>query len=1422
MSKRIDERVVTATATKVEGPSISFPTRMVAGLASDQLPTTPLPPGTGVGRVVYREGTTITPAPAPAPAPAHGAQPTTIIHQGLPTPSANIKAEPISLPQTPVSVQYSSFTPKSIVSAPASITVAVTSPAVNMQLHQANIVQKVAHGAVAFGGQQQSVRTVTTNNIGGLTSAGASQPPSFQRLKVEDALSYLDQVKFKFGSQPQVYNDFLDIMKEFKSQSIDTPGVISRVSMLFKGHPELIVGFNTFLPPGYKIEVQTNEGPGGQPMAGHHIPGHSYFQTIVHTPHGTHMMGNHGLVPQVLPTSSIHTISPVSVRPVTVGVHQTKFTSKTTEPAASPALGQPSAAQVFTNQILQLQQPTPPPAAPAIPVAASTPPATIASAAQPGQQNNQPVEFNHAINYVNKIKHRFQGQPDVYKQFLEILHTYQKDQRAMKEGGVPKSMLTESEVYAQVSKLFQNQEDLLAEFGQFLPEATTDHSTAAIMVSSKGLANDHVTTTANTKRTVKANPNNTVVAGKIESRPPGDANSLKRPLQPLRMQPPAKKPRMGVLKDVSLGEAQRFGTLNEFAFFDKVRKALKNNEVYDNFLRCLVLFNQEVISRSELVQVVSPFLNKHPELLKWFKDFVGFRDGAGPVGSGSEPAISSSESQRLRPERLIGDSAMEIDYASCKRLGASYCALPKTFVHPKCSGRAGSSLFKEVLNDTWVSFPSWSEDSQFVSSRKTQYEEHIYRTEDERFEFDVVLESNRDTIKVLECVQKKMSRMPPEEAARYRLDDNLGGSSPTIHQRAIRRIYGDKSADIIDGLKRNPVVAVPLVLRRLKAKDAEWREVQKQFNKIWRDQNEKYYLKSLDHQGMIFKQNDIRAIRSKSLLNEIETLYDERHEQLEQAGAAVVVGPHLTLQYRDKAILEDAANLLIHHVKRQTSIHKEDKQKIKAMLKQNLPDIFFHPRQEMSDTESEKDEDESEKDESDNEEGKKKKEERKEINIKEEEVQAEIKEGELPSHAREVEDTESYSLIMANNHWYLFLRLHNLLCERLMQMYEHALVIAAEEGEEGNGRSESTATALRLKPKNGLSPSNYYPAFKDMVMSVLDNNMDSIAYEDTLREMFGIHAFTAFTLDKVIANAVRQLQHLVTDESSTDCWELYLSEKRTQGTGGEVATASKRHYNELLYQKKSEKLLADENCFKVVIYRDRGTMCVELLDTETESRGGSEAEEEEVETKDEKQHQLESYVARFLGPGEPLSLSPCTMSHLAKKPVFLARSVKNYRAKTRHKIVPRNTEETRQDEAEKDEPNSNRPGLTRHDKLNLSDSAILTPWEEANNASCVINTDYKILWVVNSENYIYKRNALNKAKQTHPLVCTRKWRQFSSWHQTWAASHVTEAQQAKHNDWMLGRVEGLRTNKTHRLTLSDLNKTPYRTFTKFKVGEIAS
>ena len=48
-----------------------------------------------------------------------------------------------------------------------------------------------------------------------------------------------------------------------------------------------------------------------------------------------------------------------------------------------------------------------------------------------------------------------------------------------------------------------------------------------------------------------------------------------------------------------------------------------------------------------------------------------------------------------------------------------------------------------------------------------------------------------------------------------------------------------------------------------------------------------------------------------------------------------------------------------------------------------------------------------------------------------------------------------------------------------------------------------------------IEPEDYYPAFLDMVKNLLDGNMDAQTYEDTLREMFGIHAYVSFTLDKV-------------------------------------------------------------------------------------------------------------------------------------------------------------------------------------------------------------------------------------------------------------------------------------------------------------------
>lgn len=311
-----------------------------------------------------------------------------------------------------------------------------------------------------------STINVPTSTVQQSQTPSAAPPQSsqhqFQRLKVEDALSYLDQVKLKFNDKPQVYNDFLDIMKEFKSQSIDTPGVIKRVSNLFQGHPELIVGFNTFLPPGYKIEIQADKVNVSMPNVGNLVLPNNLLQT--------HQ--------QSVPTPAI--VAGQNLHQVTGNIIRNTLVSNQNIP--------PNHGQTYLNSISSRDSSTP-----------ITVPVTNNSINQnrietnhrspnetntrntnihshlPNQNNigqpGGPVEFNHAINYVNKIKNRFLDQPEIYKQFLDILQSYQKEQ-----DNSGQKILTESEVFSKVSKLFENQPDLLQEFSQFLPDAHNSNS----------------------------------------------------------------------------------------------------------------------------------------------------------------------------------------------------------------------------------------------------------------------------------------------------------------------------------------------------------------------------------------------------------------------------------------------------------------------------------------------------------------------------------------------------------------------------------------------------------------------------------------------------------------------------------------------------------------------------------------------------------------------------------------------------------------------------------------------------------------------------------------------------------------------------------------------------------------------------------
>ncbi|CAN7983566.1 unnamed protein product, partial [Ixodes hexagonus] len=1244
----------------------------------------------------------------------------------------------------------------------------------------------------------------------------------FQRLKVEDALSYLDQVKFRFGNQPQVYNDFLDIMKEFKSQSIDTPGVIQRVSNLFKGHPELIVGFNTFLPPGYRIEVQANEQvnvsmPGSMSTtitAGGIISTGPTGAAGPSAPGAAPPVGPNAAAPPAPPTSS----PPSNAKPGHLGLGGgLPGTVPTGQGAPGSQAGQaphgsPGSQGSFppsqgTNQALHGG------ASPLNPAAS---------------QASQPVEFNHAINYVNKIKNRFQGQPDIYKQFLEILHTYQKEQRNLKEGiqtgGKP---LTESEVYAQVAKLFQNQEDLLQEFGQFLPDANgasthslVTHGLDFSFQPVKAVNNDH---TAAAKKPSSGLSKPSLVSGLGSSLKQG-STPLKRPLSHLSGSV-TKKQKMTSLKDVTLAEAGKHGTLNEFAFFDKVRRALRGQEVYENFLRCLILYNQEIVSRSELVHLVTPFLGKFPELFKWFKDFIGYKDLGGQI----EPIPNKVVQQ----ERISGDPSMEIDYSSCKRYGASYRALPKNIVQPKCSGR--TPLCKEVLNDTWVSFPSWSEDSTFVSSRKTQYEEYIYRCEDERFELDVVVETNLSTIRVLEAVQKKMQRLGAEERQRFQLGDNLGGSSAVLQQQAIRRIYGDKAADIVEGLKRNPVVAVPLVLRRKREEKAEPRRCALcELRKVRMTPPAQWRWKLRGHLGFGANYKTTKA----SLMKFAPALYFGKKLHCAKFEASTTqCGPHPLLHVVDAVLLSEwneAIGCILAEGQECAAVSVADNVRLNVFLRCPWKVFWCSPRCETFMTDQ-------------NTFGTVSRSAGRSVPrfgppkiprmAPHQRVfrlrQSAASSAQLPTRssttrgqprrARGTPPDDSYALFFVNDHWYLFFRLHHLLCERLTKIYRQSTNLAADEAKDRKDRKESTAVALRLKPKSEIEVEDYYLVFLDMVKSLLDGNMDSTQYEDTLREMFGIHAYTVFTLDKVVQNAVRQLQHIMCDEVCLRCTELFLEEHKVGAAGGPCSSASHRAHLEGSYQKKAEQALVNDTCFKLVLYQREAKLTIELIDTE------SDVSEDPVEIE-----KWSEYVEKYAVGDD--SISDELREQLAKKPVFLPRNVRARRQQARKQEreaqMPsasavaeshhsNNSTNNKSPCTNDESTNDEAPFATAAASASLLGAGAAAPAvpgkaDVADDTQCRFNlSSYKMVFVVNSSSYIYNHRALRRARQSHRKVSERMHRNFGAWHQGWLEKNVSEEQDSQCEDWLQGLdYECI----THCIKVQDCTRPPYCHFRRFRTA----
>lgn len=253
----------------------------------------------------------------------------------------------------------------------------------------------------------------------------------------------------------------------------------------------------------------------------------------------------------------------------------------------------------------------------------------------------------------------------------------------------------------------------------------------------------------------------------------------------------------------------------------------------------------------------------------------------------------------------------------------------------------------EVLNDEWVSHPIWAAEdaAPFMTHKKNAYEEALHKSEEERHEYDYHIEANLRTIALLEPLNNKIQTMDPEERAHFNLKAGLGGSSKSIYQRMIKKVYGKEvGPEVIKALHDNPVATLPIVLERLKSKDEEWKKAQRDWNRVWREQDAKNFYRALDHQGVQFKTNDKKTIGHKNLIAEADLRRREQYNVRDALidGSTWRSRPQFEFEFDDLDVLKDALKLVLSYLDRVTNaLSASDRNRIERQLRDFIPLLFM-------------------------------------------------------------------------------------------------------------------------------------------------------------------------------------------------------------------------------------------------------------------------------------------------------------------------------------------------------------------------------------------------------------------------------------------------------------------------------------------------
>ena len=223
-----------------------------------------------------------------------------------------------------------------------------------------------------------------------------------EKIKMLKAYSFLDNVKQTFSDRPQIYNKFMEMMKELQGNS----EMVSKITDVLNGYPDLLEGFNAFLPSPAVSPTKTNSNS---------------VETTIERP-----------------TSPIKTTSTSVTSTITQDISPKTIPSPTTTPLP-PSPSPPTMTMTASETSMAPY---------------TTSGGIGISVGGGGGGGTSPKT---ALMFLKNVKKTFTSQPQKYEEFLTLLKQL-KDKRSNTQ-----------EVYFKAAALLKDYPELTRDFSKFFP-----------------------------------------------------------------------------------------------------------------------------------------------------------------------------------------------------------------------------------------------------------------------------------------------------------------------------------------------------------------------------------------------------------------------------------------------------------------------------------------------------------------------------------------------------------------------------------------------------------------------------------------------------------------------------------------------------------------------------------------------------------------------------------------------------------------------------------------------------------------------------------------------------------------------------------------------------------------------------------------